>query len=81
MTEIFLVKRLLDRMDKIGPNYGTIAQTAHVAALDLLLFPTHPVVDLAKEYARHELECMKDGLKPMPLGQWYYSGRRRRRRQ
>lgn len=72
MKDLFVVKRLLDRMDKVGPSCVTITQTVRKAATDLLMFPDSDVVRLARAYALYELECMRDSKTPLPLGQWYF---------
>lgn len=71
MTELFQAKRVLDRMNKIGNRHFTLSQTANAAALDLLMFPTSDPVELAKQYAKYELDCIVANKKPLTLVKWF----------
>jgi hypothetical protein len=76
MSDVFTVKRLLDRMNELGSEYVNMDELARAAASDLMIYARHPIVDIAKEYALHELKALRDNETPLPLGKWY--ARRRR---
>lgn len=70
MKLVFQVKRVLDRMDKLGPQYSNIDDCARKASAELLMFDLSPIVLRAKEYAKYELKCLSLNRKPKSLAQW-----------
>lgn len=73
METLFLVKRLLDRMDAIGNEYSGPGQKLRKAADEINVYHEDPAVHLAAQYIDHELRCFFQGVEPMRLAAWYLS--------
>lgn len=70
MPNAFEIKRVLDRMNKLGHQHKNIKTVAEAAAKELCLSLNSPAVVFAILYSQYELLCMSQNKKPMSLGTW-----------
>jgi hypothetical protein len=71
MTELFLIKKILDAMDRHGNEEASAAKVAIRAAKGMGLAANSVPVTMAAAYARYELRSLAVGVTPVSLAHWY----------